>query len=143
MKKTAVIYWSGTGNTEAMANAVAEGMREAGAECAVWTPADVSADAVKELDAAALGCPAMGAEELEETEFAPMFDAVKSALAGKSVGLFGSYGWGDGQWMRDWEERMKLAGAVLVDGEGLICHEAPDEDALEQCRSLGKALAEA
>lgn len=93
MKKTAVIYWSGTGNTEAMANAVAEGMREAGAECAVWTPADVSADAVKELDAAALGCPAMGAEELEETEFAPMFDAVKSALAGKSVGLFGSYGW--------------------------------------------------
>ena len=82
MKKTAVIYWSGTGNTEAMANAVAEGMREAGAECAVWTPADVSADAVKELDAAALGCPAMGAEELEETEFAPMFDAVKSALAG-------------------------------------------------------------
>ena len=93
MKKTAVIYWSGTGNTEAMANAVAEGMREAGAECAVWTPADVGADAVKELDAAALGCPAMGAEELEETEFAPMFDAVKSALAGKPVGLFGSYGW--------------------------------------------------
>ena len=91
MKKTAVIYWSGTGNTEAMANAVAEGMREAGAECAVWTPADVGADAVKELDAAALGCPAMGAEELEETEFAPMFDAVKSALAGKSVGLFGSW----------------------------------------------------
>ena len=87
MKKTAVIYWSGTGNTEAMANAVAEGMREAGAECAVWTPADVGADAVKELDAAALGCPAMGAEELEETEFAPMFDAVKSALAGKPVGL--------------------------------------------------------
>lgn len=80
MKKTAVIYWSGTGNTEAMANAVAEGMREAGAECAVWTPADVGADAVKELDAAALGCPAMGAEELEETEFAPMFDAVNRRL---------------------------------------------------------------
>ena len=90
MKKAAVIYWSGTGNTEAMANAVAEGMRKAGAECAVWTPADVGADAVKELDAAALGCPAMGAEELEETEFAPMFDAVKSARAGKSVGLVGS-----------------------------------------------------
>jgi len=105
MKKTAVIYWSGTGNTEAMANAVAEGMREAGAECAVWTPADVGADAVKELDAAALGCPAMGAEELEETEFAPMFDAVKSALAGKPVGLFGSYGWGDGEWMRMWHSR--------------------------------------
>lgn len=95
-----------------MANAVAEGMREAGAECAVWTPADVSADAVKELDAAALGCPAMGAEELEETEFAPMFDAVKSALAGKSVGLFGSYGWGDGEWMRTWEEDAELPGST-------------------------------
>ena len=141
MKKTAVIYWSGTGNTEAMANAVAEGMREAGAECAVWTPADVSADAVKELDAAALGCPAMGAEELEETEFAPMFDAVKSALAGKSVGLFGSYGWGDGEWMRDWENDIKAAGGELV-REGVICCEAPDDEAIEACKALGKLLAE-
>lgn len=141
MKKTAVIYWSGTGNTEAMANAVAEGMREAGAECAVWTPADVSADAVKELDAAALGCPAMGAEELEETEFAPMFDAVKSALAGKSVGLFGSYGWGDGQWMRDWVERAQGDGAQVLNGEGLICNEAPDDDVQAACRKLGADLA--
>ena len=140
MKKTAVIYWSGTGNTEAMANAVADGMREAGAECAVWTPADVSADAVKELDAAALGCPAMGAEELEETEFAPMFDAVKSALAGKSVGLFGSYGWGDGEWMRSWESRCNDDGANLA-CEGLICNEAPDDDALAACRELGASLA--
>ena len=140
MKKTAVIYWSGTGNTEAMANAVAEGMREAGAECAVWTPADVSADAMKELDAAALGCPAMGAEELEETEFAPMFDAVKSALAGKSVGLFGSYGWGDGEWMRNWEERAKNDGATLVGGEGLIVNETPDDEALEKCAALGAEL---
>ena len=128
MKKTAVIYWSGTGNTEAMANAVAEGMREAGAECAVWTPADVGADAVKELDAAALGCPAMGAEELEETEFAPMFDAVKSALAGKSVGLFGSYGCGDGEWMRT--------------SDSVICCEAPDDEALAACRALCRKLAE-
>ena len=141
MKKTAVIYWSGTGNTEAMANAVAEGMREAGAECAVWTPADVSADAVKELDAAALGCPAMGAEELEETEFAPMFDAVKSALAGKPVGLFGSYGWGDGQWMRDWVERAQGDGAQVLNGEGLICNEAPDDDVQAACRKLGADLA--
>ena len=140
MKKTAVIYWSGTGNTEAMANAVAEGMREAGAECAVWKPADVGADAVKELDAAALGCPAMGAEELEETEFAPMFDAVKSALAGKSVGLFGSYGWGDGEWMRNWEERAKNDGATLVGGEGLIVNETPDDEALEKCAALGAEL---
>ena len=141
MKKTAVIYWSGTGNTEAMANAVAEGMREAGAECAVWTPADVGADAVKELDAAALGCPAMGAEELEETEFAPMFDAVKSALAGKPVGLFGSYGWGDGEWMRNWEETCKNAGAVLA-CDSVICADAPDDDATTACKALGAALAE-
>ena len=140
MKKTAVIYWSGTGNTEAMANAVAEGMREAGAECAVWTPADVDADAVKELDAAALGCPAMGAEELEETEFAPMFDAVKSALAGKSVGLFGSYGWGDGEWMRTWEDTCRSDGAVLA-CESVICCEAPEDDALAQCKKLGATLA--
>lgn len=140
MKKTAVIYWSGTGNTEAMANAVAEGMREAGAECAVWKPADVGADAVKELDAAALGCPAMGAEELEETEFAPMFDAVKSALAGKSVGLFGSYGWGDGEWMRTWEDTCRSDGAVLA-CESVICCEAPDDDALAQCKKLGATLA--
>ena len=131
MKKTAVIYWSGTGNTEAMANAVAEGMREAGAECAVWTPADVGADAVKELDAAALGCPAMGAEELEETEFAPMFDAVKSALAGKPVGLFGSYGWGDGEWMRTWEEDCGTAGINRV-ADSVICCEAPDDEELEE-----------
>ena len=140
MKKTAVIYWSGTGNTEAMANAVAEGMREAGAECAVWTPADVSADAVKELDAAALGCPAMGAEELEETEFAPMFDAVKSALAGKSAGLFGSYGWGDGEWMRSWEADCEEAMVNLV-CESVICMAAPDDTAIEACKALGKAVA--
>ena len=140
MKKTAVIYWSGTGNTEAMANAVAEGMREAGAECAVWTPADVGADAVKELDAAALGCPAMGAEELEETEFAPMFDAVKSALAGKSVGLFGSYGWGDGEWMRSWEDDCRSAG-ISLPCQSVICCDAPDEAALDECRALGSSLA--
>ena len=104
MKKTAVIYWSGTGNTEAMANAVAEGMRQAGAECSVLMSADVTADTVAALEAVALGCPAMGAEELEETEFAPMFDGIKSALTGKAVALFGSYGWGDGEWMRTWEE---------------------------------------
>ena len=141
MKKTAVIYWSGTGNTEAMANAVAEGMREAGAECAVWTPADVGADAVKELDAAALGCPAMGAEVLEETEFDPMYQSVKFSLSGKPVGLFGSYGWGDGEWMRDWENDVKAAGADLV-REGVICCEAPDDEAIEACKALGKLLAE-
>ena len=141
MKKTAVIYWSGTGNTEAMANAVAEGMRQAGAECSVLTSADVTADTVAVLEAVALGCPAMGAEELEETEFAPMFDGIKSALAGKAVALFGSYGWGDGEWMRSWEEDCKSAGISLV-CDSVICCEAPDDDAVAACKALGKKLAE-
>ena len=141
MKKTAVIYWSGTGNTEVMANAVAEGLREAGAECAVLTPDEVSTDTVAALDAAAFGCPAMGAEELEETEFAPMFDAVKPALAGKSVALFGSYGWGDGEWMRTWEETCTGAGIKLA-CDSVVCCEAPDDEALAACRALGKKLAE-
>ena len=140
MKKTAVIYWSGTGNTEAMANAVAEGMRQAGAECSVLTSADVTADTVAALEAVALGCPAMGAEELEETEFAPMFDGIKSALAGKAVALFGSYGWGDGEWMRTWEEDCKGDGAVLA-CDSVICNEAPDADGIASCNGLGKALA--
>lgn len=141
MKKTAVIYWSGTGNTEAMANAVADGMREAGAECTLLTPDAVSADTVAAVEAAALGCPAMGAEELEETEFAPMFDAIKQALAGKPVGLFGSYGWGDGEWMRTWEEDCAAAGIKLA-AESVICCEAPDDEAAAACRALGKALAQ-
>ena len=140
MKKTALIYWSGTGNTEAMANAVAEGMRQAGAECSVLTSADVTADTVAALEAVALGCPAMGAEELEETEFAPMFDGIKSALAGKAVALFGSYGWGDGEWMRTWEDTCRSDGAVLA-CESVICCEAPEDDALAQCKKLGATLA--
>ena len=140
MKKTAVVYWSGTGNTEAMANAVAEGMRQAGAECSVLTSADVTADTVAALEAVALGCPAMGAEELEETEFAPMFDGIKSALAGKAVALFGSYGWGDGEWMRNWVDTCKGAGAVLV-SDGVICNGAPDGAAEADCKALGSALA--
>ena len=141
MKKTAVIYWSGTGNTEAMANAVAEGMRQAGAECSVLTSADATADTVAALEAVALGCPAMGAEELEETEFAPMFDGIKSALAGKAVALFGSYGWGDGEWMRTWEEDCASAGIRLA-ADSVICCEAPDDEALSACQALGKKLAE-
>ena len=141
MKKTAVIYWSGTGNTEAMANAVAEGMREAGAECAVWTPADVGADAVKELDAAALGCPAMGAEVLEEAEFDPFFTELESKLGGRKVALFGSYGWGDGQWMRDWVQRANDDNANVYTDEGLIINETPDADGLAKCKEFGKGFA--
>ncbi len=135
MSKTAVVYWSQTGNTEAMANAVAEA---AGAE--LITAADFSADKLNNFDAVAFGCPAMGAEVLEEDEFQPMWDAVKANLNGKNIALFGSYGWGDGEWMRNWEEDAKSAGANLV-AEPVIANEAPDDDALAACKALGEALA--
>ena len=141
MSKVAVVYWSSTGNTEAMANAVAEGAKAAGAEVISFESADFSADKVDEFDAIAFGCPAMGDEVLEEDEFEPMFNSCETKLSGKKVGLFGSYGWGDGQWMRDWVDRMTAAGATVVNGEGVICQEAPDDAALDACKDLGKQLA--
>ena len=133
--KTAVIYWSGTGNTEAMAKAVAEG---AGAEC--FAVSEFSGN-VEDYDAIALGCPAMGAEVIEEDEMEPFVAEVEGFASGKTIGLFGSYGWGDGQWMRDWEDRMKAAGAEVACGEGIITQETPDDDALVKCKELGKTLA--
>ena len=141
MKKTAVVYWSGTGNTEAMAKAVAEGMESAGAQVTMLTPDQVKASELSAYDAIAFGCPAMGSEVLEEMEFQPMFDEVKRSLGGKSAALFGSYGWGDGQWMRDWVERAQGDGAQVLNGEGLICNEAPDDDVQAACRKLGADLA--
>ena len=139
--KTAVIYWSGTGNTEAMAHAVAEGMTAAGVGAVLLTPAEVQPGDLNTYDAIAFGCPAMGSEVLEECEFEPMFSGCKNRLGGKSVGLFGSYGWGDGQWMRDWEKDCDDAGIHLV-CESVICCETPDDAALAACRAMGKALAE-
>lgn len=141
MSKLAVIYWTGTGNTGAMAQAVADGAKSAGAEAELLTVSEISADAAAAYDKLALGCPAMGAEVLEEGEMEPFVMEVEGFAQGKRIGLFGSYGWGDGQWMRDWEDRMKAAGAVLVGREGVIASEAPDGDALEQCRALGRELA--
>ena len=141
MSKIAVVYWSGTGNTEAMANFVAEGAVSAGAEAEVIPCADFSADKTAGYDAIAFGCPAMGSEVLEEMEFQPMFDACKRSLGGKRVALFGSYGWGDGEWMRTWESDCDSAGVNLV-CESVICTETPDDAALEACRALGKALVE-
>ena len=142
MSKVAVVYWSGTGNTEAMAMAVAEGAKGKGAEVSVITAAEFSPEQVGEYSAIAFGCPSMGSEQLEESEFEPMFTACESRLSGKNIALFGSYGWGDGEWMRDWTDRMTSAGATVVNGEGLICHETPDEDGLSECVELGKALAQ-
>ena len=140
MKKIAIVYWSGTGNTEAMANEIATGAKEDGAEVSLFTSADFTSDKVSGFDALAFGCPSMGAEQLEETEFEPMFDAVEKSLSGKPVALFGSYGWGDGQWMRDWQARCNDAGINLV-SDGLIINEAPDDNGIAQCRALGKSLA--
>lgn len=141
MKKTAVIYWSGTGNTKQMAEAVLEGMKSAGADAALLEAAQVDASTFSGVDAVAFGCPAMGSEVLEEMEFEPMFSACKSHLNGKKVALFGSYGWGDGQWMRDWCARCEAANANIYDENGLIAHETPDGEALEACRELGRKLA--
>ena len=142
MKNIAVVYWSGTGNTEAMAAAVLEGIRDAGAQGKLMTPSDFSAADLSSYDAAAFGCPAMGSEQLEEDEFEPMFTACEPALSGKTIALFGSYGWGDGEWMRTWEERCSAAGAVLA-CDSVICCEAPDDEASAACRALGAALANA
>ncbi|MBR4174470.1 MAG: flavodoxin, partial [Lachnospiraceae bacterium] len=114
MSKIAIVFWSGTGNTFSMAQAVENGAKAAGAEVSVLDASEFSADMVAQFDAIAFGCPAMGAEVLEETVFEPMFSSLESALSGKKIALFGSYGWGDGQWMRDWEDRCRAAGANIV-----------------------------
>ena len=139
MSKVAVVYWSGTGNTQAMADAVAEGAKKEGAEVSVIEAGNFSADQVSAYDGIAFGCPAMGDEVLEEGEFDPMFTDVEKVLSGKKIALFGSYGWGDGQWMRDWEERCRTAGAELA-ADSVIANDAPGDEETEQCRNLGAAL---
>ena len=141
MKKIAVIYWSGTGNTEAMADLVANAAAAAGASVDKFTASEFNTASAGDYTGFALGCPAMGAEQLEESEFEPMFASLEGSLNGKKVALFGSYGWGDGQWMRDWCERVKEDGAVLFSEEGLICNETPDDDVQAACRKLGADLA--
>lgn len=138
--KVAVVYWSGTGHTEAMAQAVAQGVQEAGAEVALLTCAEFAPHMAEAFDSLAFGCPAMGAEVLEESEFDPMFTAVEGQLTGKKIGLFGSYGWGDGEWMRTWEERCGQDGINLA-ADSVICNDDPDDVALAECKALGAALA--
>lgn len=140
MSKIAVVYWSGTGNTEAMAQKVADGAAAAGAEVSTYTAAEFTEDMVDGFDAIAFGCPSMGVEQLEESEFEPMFIACEPKLGGKKVALFGSYGWGDGEWMRNWEETCTQDGAVLA-YDSVTCNDAPDDEACAACEALGKALA--
>jgi flavodoxin short chain len=138
--KVSIVYWSGTGNTEAMAKLIQEGAVSAGAEVVLKEVAKAEVADVTNVDVTFLGCPSMGSEELEESEFAPFISSIEGKVSGKKLVLFGSYGWGDGQWMRDWEERMKKAGAVLV-AESLIVNEAPAGDDVEKCKFLGKSVA--
>ena len=138
MSKVAIVFWSATGNTETMANCIAEG---AGAAATIVPCGEMNAAKLGEYDVVAFGCPAMGAEQLEESEFEPMFASLEGSLNGKKVALFGSYGWGDGEWMRTWESDCDSAGVNLV-CESVICTEPPDDAALEACRALDKALVE-
>lgn len=137
-----VIYWTQSGNTLAMAEAVAKGIEAAGKTANVVDVSAISPADLKDAAGFAIGCPAMGAEVLEESVMEPFVTELESMISGKKIALFGSYGWGDGQWMRDWEDRMSSAGATVVNGEGVICQEAPDDDAQQECEALGKALAE-
>ena len=137
--KIAVVYWSGTGNTEQMASAVLEGAKEKGADAVLFTSSEFDAAMMEQYDAVAFGCPAMGAEVLEEDEFQPMFDACEGKISGKKIALFGSYGWGDGEWMRSWEEKCQNDGVALA-VDSVICNEDPDDEAQAACIELGKAI---
>ncbi len=140
MSKIYVVYWSSTGNTAAMAEAIGEGIAEAGAEAEVIPVSAADASILNDAPVFALGASAMGVEELDP-EMDDFVLAVEGFAAGKKIGLFGSYGWGDGEWMRNWCERMKNAGATIVGGEGVIACEAPDDDAVAACKALGAQLA--
>lgn len=141
MKKVAVIYWSGTGNTELMAEAVAEGAKREGTEVSLLAVADATEETIISADYIALGCPSMGNEVLEESEMEPFVASIEGVVKDKPIVLFGSYGWGNGEWMNDWAERMKEKGAKLI-SDGLIINEKPDEEGLSACRELGKKLSQ-
>ncbi len=141
MSQLQIVYWSQTGNTEKMAQAIVAGAKAAGADAAAIEVGQADLDVLKGAAAFALGCPSMGVEELDDAEMEPFVQQVEGFAAGKKIALFGSYGWGDGQWMRDWAERMEKAGAQVVGGEGLICQDEPDDTAVAACEQLGATLA--
>ncbi len=140
MAKIAVVFWSGTGNTEKMAECILEGLKAGGAEAELFNVADFSADKMGDYDKIAFGCPAMGAEELEPDEFEPFFASVEGDLMGRPVALFGSYEWADGEWMDLWVERTKAAGADLFE-TGLMIYDHPDEEGQAKCKAFGERFA--
>ena len=139
MSNVAIVYWSGTGNTELMAQKILEGANDSASSVEIFTASEFHAEKLTGFDIVAFGCPSMGSEVLEETEFEPMFESCKSRLGGKKIALFGSYGWGDGEWMRNWEKDVDEAGAVLL-CESLMINETPDSDGEQTCYEFGKAL---
>ncbi len=141
MAKVNIIFWTQGGNTSAMADAIGKGVAESGSEANVVAVGANSAALVNESKAFALGCPAMGDEVLEEDEMEPFVASIEGNVSGKTILLFGSYGWGNGQWMRDWTARMQKAGATVLGGEGIICQEAPDADTLAKLEKAGAELA--
>lgn len=143
MANIKIVFWTGTGNTETMAEAIAEGIESAGSVAEVVNVADTTADECKDLSYIILGCPAMGNEELEESEFAPFFEELLPSLAGKKVALFGSYSWAEGEWMDTWSQTCLDNNVDLFDGHGLIAFDDPEEEDLAKCRDLGKRFAQA
>lgn len=140
MKKIVIIYWSGTGNTAKMAEAVADGAKKAGAEVTILRVDQATKEDVMAADGIAFGCPSMGSEVLEEGEMEPFISMIEQEpLAQKPMALFGSFDWGDGQWMREWYERMKNTGAQLV-ADGLAIQNTPDQIGLSLCETLGNSL---
>lgn len=142
MDKVNIVFWSQSGNTEAMANAIADGVKLSGKDATVINVSNTTVEQLKNEKAFALGCPAMGAEVLEEGEMEPFVTELEKNITGKTILLFGSYGWGDGQWMRDWTDRMTAAGATVLNGKGIICQDAPNEDITNECVLAGKQLSD-
>lgn len=142
MSKVLVVYWSGTGNTEIMAEKIAEGLENAGLEVDLRNVIDVDPSEVADFDKIAFGCPSMADEKLEEDEFAPFFEDVEGDLAGKKVALFGSYGWGSGEWMEEWVEVTQDLGAEVFRGEGLIVNYTPTAEDEDLCVEFGEEFAE-
>lgn len=139
MKKIAIVYWSGTGNTEAMANEIFDELKKNDLEVEMLDPNSFTKDLIEEFDGFAFGCPAMGNEELEDSEFEPMFASVENDLAGKPVVIFGSYEWNDGEWMRTWQERCENDNINLA-SEGLAAYDYPDDEAIDACKDLADDL---
>ncbi|MDR1774186.1 MAG: flavodoxin [Clostridioides sp.] len=135
-----IVYWSGTGNTEEMANLIGNGITESGKNVELISVSDAKADIFDDEEIIILGCPAMGDEVLEESEFDPFIESIEGKVSNKKVALFGSYGWGDGKWMKDWEERMSSCGANLI-CEGLIVNGYPEGDCGKECIEFGKNIA--